>query len=129
MRPLVGSISRLIIFMVVVLPQPDGPTSTQISPSATSRSRWSTATWPLPYRLVTSSSRITTKHPLGSSAEGSGGLATTVSPVGASAVLALQDPWVRWDWVREHGDLIRERLQQHIELTLWTVGIGIVIAL
>ena len=33
MRPLVGSIRRLIILMVVVLPQPDGPTSTQISPS------------------------------------------------------------------------------------------------
>ena len=32
MRPPVGSISRLIIRSVVVLPQPDGPTSTQISP-------------------------------------------------------------------------------------------------
>src|SRR5206468_7698700 len=34
--PDVGSISRLIILSVVVLPQPDGPSSTQISPSATS---------------------------------------------------------------------------------------------
>ena len=36
MRPPVGSISRLIIFSVVVLPHPDGPTSTQSSPSGTS---------------------------------------------------------------------------------------------
>src|SRR3954464_9561557 len=58
MRPLVGSINRLIIFMVVVLPQPDGPTSTHSSPSATSRlSSW-TATLPSAYRLLTRSSRI-----------------------------------------------------------------------
>ncbi len=38
MRPLVGSISRLTIFMLVVLPQPDGPTRTQISPAGTSGS-------------------------------------------------------------------------------------------
>ena len=41
-RPLVGSISRLTIFMVVVLPQPDGPTSTHSSPAGTSRLRAST---------------------------------------------------------------------------------------
>ena len=46
MRPAVGSISRLTIFIVVVLPHPDGPTSTQISPSGTSSERSSTATWP-----------------------------------------------------------------------------------
>ena len=34
-RPPVGSMSRLIIFIVVVLPQPDGPTRTQISPAGT----------------------------------------------------------------------------------------------
>ena len=34
--PAVGSISRLIIRSVVVLPQPDGPTSTHTSPSGTS---------------------------------------------------------------------------------------------
>src|SRR5918996_4501693 len=41
--PEVGSISRLIIFMVVVLPQPEGPTSTTVSPSAISRERSRTA--------------------------------------------------------------------------------------
>ncbi len=58
MRPLVGSISRLIMRRVVVLPQPEGPTSTQISPSGTSRVRWSTATAPDSYCLVTPSRRI-----------------------------------------------------------------------
>src|SRR5918998_4403805 len=41
--PLEGSIRRLIIFIVVVLPQPDGPTKTTISPSYISIERSSTA--------------------------------------------------------------------------------------
>src|SRR3978361_1828597 len=59
MRPLVGSMSRLIIFIVVVLPQPEGPTSMTISPAAISRGGSSPAGaafgW---YRLVTPSSRM-----------------------------------------------------------------------
>ena len=43
MRPLVGSMSRFTIFMLVVLPQPDGPTRTQISPAGTVRLRSLTA--------------------------------------------------------------------------------------
>ena len=42
-RPLVGSMSRLTIFMLVVFPQPEGPTSTQISPAGTVRVRSVTA--------------------------------------------------------------------------------------
>lgn len=38
--PDVGEISRLIIFIVVVLPQPDGPTSTVMLPSGISRLRF-----------------------------------------------------------------------------------------
>ena len=38
--------SRLIIFIVVVLPQPDGPTSTDSSPAANVRSSFATATVP-----------------------------------------------------------------------------------
>src|SRR3954454_17184697 len=57
-RPLVGSISRLIIFNVVDLPQPDGPTRTTTSPAATSRSSSWTATVPSAYRFPTPSSRI-----------------------------------------------------------------------
>ena len=61
MRPLVGSISRLTIFMLVVLPQPDGPTRTQISPAGTVSVRLSTAggaSGP-PYRFVTCSNATT----------------------------------------------------------------------
>lgn len=41
--PLLGAISRLIIFNVVVLPQPEGPSKTHISPSGTFRLTLSTA--------------------------------------------------------------------------------------
>ena len=43
MRPLVGSMSRLTILRLVVLPQPDGPTSTQILPAGTVSDRSLTA--------------------------------------------------------------------------------------
>ena len=42
-RPDVGSISRLTILSVVVLPQPDGPTRTQILPAGIVRLRSLTA--------------------------------------------------------------------------------------
>ena len=37
---------------------------------------------------------------------------------------AIQDPWVRWDWVADHADDIQARLLEHVELTLTTVGLG-----
>ena len=48
MSPSVMSIIRLTIRMAVVLPQPEGPTSTQISPAGTSSESLSTAgeSWP-----------------------------------------------------------------------------------
>src|SRR5581483_2196637 len=58
MRPLVGSMSRLIIRKVVLLPLPDGPISAQTSPVTTSSDRWSTAGGPGPYRLVSASRAI-----------------------------------------------------------------------
>ena len=60
-RPLVGSMSRFTIFIVVVLPQPDGPTRTQISPAGTVRVRSLTASGVPgpPYRLVTCSKATT----------------------------------------------------------------------
>lgn len=45
-RPEVGSISRFTIIIVVVLPQPDGPTRVTSSPSATSKDSPSTAVVP-----------------------------------------------------------------------------------
>jgi hypothetical protein len=44
--PEVGSISRLIIFSDVVLPQPEGPTNITISPAGMVRLRPSTAAAP-----------------------------------------------------------------------------------
>ena len=46
MRPPVGSIIRLIIRSVVVLPQPDGPTSTVILPVGITKERSPTAVVP-----------------------------------------------------------------------------------
>src|SRR4051795_7262023 len=63
-RPSVGSISRLIIFIVVVLPHPDGPTSITISPAGMVRSTWSTAgAFCRGYRLVTPSRTICSPCP------------------------------------------------------------------
>src|ERR1700722_127034 len=59
-RPLLGSIRRLIMRRVVVFPQPLGPTRTMVWPPDTSRSRLSTATVPPGYRFVTLSKVIKT---------------------------------------------------------------------
>ena len=48
MSPSVIGISRLTILSAVVLPHPDGPISTQISPLGTSKLRSSTAAWARP---------------------------------------------------------------------------------
>ncbi len=53
---------RLIIRSVVVLPQPDEPTSTVIWPVGTSIDKLSTALVPSGNRLVTLSKRITTRR-------------------------------------------------------------------
>lgn len=39
------------------------------------------------------------------------------------------DPWIRWDWVRDHTDVITERLVAHLELTAITLAIGLAVAL
>ena len=41
----------------------------------------------------------------------------------------MEDPWIRWDWVRGHTDVISERLVAHLELTAITLAIGLVVAL
>ena len=48
MSPSVMSIMRLTIRIAVVLPHPDGPTSTQISPAGTFSDSASTAGFALP---------------------------------------------------------------------------------
>lgn len=47
----------------------------------------------------------------------------------AAAAAVVEDPLVRWDWVRDHTDDITERLVQHVELTAIALVIGLVIAL
>jgi len=42
--------------------------------------------------------------------------------------MAGEDPWVRWDWVRLHGDDIVAALRQHVELTAIAVVLGLVIS-
>src|SRR3954466_12992815 len=55
MSPELISTVRLTIRIAVVLPHPEGPTSTQISPAGTVSERWSTAFSRAPaYRLTTS---------------------------------------------------------------------------
>ena len=41
----------------------------------------------------------------------------------------MDDPWIRWSWVRDHTDDIVERLVAHLELTGITLLIGLVLAL
>lgn len=43
-------------------------------------------------------------------------------------LVGIEDPWVRWDWVADHTDDIQARLLEHIELTLTTVALGVLIA-
>src|SRR6266566_8914924 len=62
-RPRSGSISRLIMRSVVVLPHPDGPMRTQVSPSGISSDRSRTALEPDANCLVTFSRRITARLP------------------------------------------------------------------
>lgn len=73
-RPLVGSISRLMSFMVVVLPEPLVPIRDTVSPAATSRVSPLTAATSLPSEstktLETSRSSIKPKSPLQRSGRG-----------------------------------------------------------
>jgi len=44
-------------------------------------------------------------------------------------VVALEDPWVRWDWLSGHQDDVWQRLSEHVEISALTMLIGLVIAL
>jgi osmoprotectant transport system permease protein len=46
-----------------------------------------------------------------------------------SVTAAVEDPWVRWDWVAGHTDDIRQRLLEHVELTAVALVVGLVIAI
>jgi hypothetical protein len=63
MVPCVGSIIRLTMRRLVVLPQPEGPTRTVIRPVGAVRVRSSTAVVPSGNCFVTASNRIIAKAP------------------------------------------------------------------
>src|SRR5712691_3650137 len=46
----------------------------------------------------------------------------------AGSLGAAVDPWIRWDWISRHPDVIGAALAQHIELTVIAVGVGVLIA-
>jgi osmoprotectant transport system permease protein len=46
----------------------------------------------------------------------------------AGSLGAAVDPWIRWDWISRHPDVIGTALLQHIELTVVAVGLGVLIA-
>ena len=41
---------------------------------------------------------------------------------------AVEDPWVRWDWVSRHTGDIAAATRQHVELTLIAVALGLAIS-
>src|ERR1700727_706742 len=98
MRPPVGSMSRLIMRSVVVLPQPEGPISMHSSPSGMVRLRALTATSRDPYRFDTASRVIMGPHPIDRQPSTrlppvpalSGAWQLTSANVGFRAVLSLE---------------------------------------
>ena len=41
---------------------------------------------------------------------------------------AVEDPWVRWDWVSDHRDDIAGRLVEHAELVAIALAVGLAVA-
>src|SRR5262249_12580988 len=125
-RPLVGSISRLIIFSVVDLPHPDGPTRHTISPGAMSRSRSCTATVPSEYRFPTPSSLI-----IGSPGDRDPEVAVAFMGVTLPAApgadgISIQpscynrttNHWICLDYLKDRHQDLTDALVQHLQITL-----------
>src|SRR3954454_5984551 len=133
MRPLVGSISRLIIFSVVDFPQPEGPTRQTTSPVATSRSSSWTATVPSAYRLPTPSSRIIASMAAGSP-EGAVAfmrvplLAEDGISIEPSCYSRLVNKWYCTEYLQDRHQDLTSALSQHLQITAWSLVLGILIA-
>jgi len=52
-----------------------------------------------------------------------------VAPAASAPLLDATEPWIRWNWVGGHVDLILGDLGQHVELTVIAVGAGLLIAI
>src|SRR4029079_1517970 len=130
-RPLVGSISRLIIFRVVDLPQPDGPTRQTSSPGSTSRSSSCTATVPSGYRLPTPSSRI-----MGCPGSSAGAVAFMSVTLPAADGISIQpscysrltNHWVCLDYLRDRHQDLSSALVQHLQITAAALVFSIILA-
>ena len=46
----------------------------------------------------------------------------------SAPLAAVDDPWVRWDWVSRHTDDIASATRQHVELTVIAVVLGLAIS-
>jgi osmoprotectant transport system permease protein len=44
-------------------------------------------------------------------------------------LLDAAEPWIRWNWVADHTDVILGDLGQHVELTVIAVGAGLLLAI
>ena len=42
--------------------------------------------------------------------------------------LAVNEPWIRWDWIESHTGRIGAALLQHVEFTVIAVGIGLILS-
>jgi len=47
---------------------------------------------------------------------------------GPAVVAQIHEPWVRWDWVSSHTDVILHALRDHVELTAIAVFVGMLIS-
>jgi osmoprotectant transport system permease protein len=52
-----------------------------------------------------------------------------VVPASPAPLLDATEPWIRWNWVGDHVDLILGALAQHVELTVIAVGVGLLVAI
>ncbi len=48
--------------------------------------------------------------------------------LGQGPVVAVEDPWIRWDWVSRHTDTIAAATRQHVELTVIAIVIGLALS-
>jgi osmoprotectant transport system permease protein len=43
--------------------------------------------------------------------------------------LDIQDPWINWDWLSNHVPYVLSALQQHVQLTVIAIGLGLVLSI
>ena len=48
---------------------------------------------------------------------------------GPTVLAQTSEPWIRWDWVSSHTDVIAKALREHVVLTLIAVVVGLLISI